>query len=388
MKLVFLTDSQDARFLLNTDCVRSYLKLGFTPMILKENHLNSNHKKMLLESGVLLWDTSLESLVKSGCLFLKLSVTSEDLNQLPENSQVIGLFDPFNQNEIFNIAKTKHLTLFSLDLIPRSTIAQSMDVLSSQANLSGYQAIIQAANYSHKLIPLMMTPAGNIPPCRVLVLGAGVAGLQAIATAKRLGAIVEAFDTRPAAKENIESLGAKAINLNNISSQENQDGYAKQLNETQQKQQQDALIEYLKKSDIIITTAQVFGKKAPRLITKDMLKHINKRCVIVDLAAQSGGNVEGSKQNQILELDQITLIGQSHLAQQIPQSASDVLAKNSLALIKEIISINPEKNDNDACFSFNTTSDIYNSILLTKSGQIKHPSFLEQTKGKKESYAK
>ena len=140
--------------------------------------------------------------------------------------------DPFNQNKIFSLAKNKELTLLSLDLIPRSTLAQSMDVLSSQANLSGYQAVIEATYHSYKLMPLMMTPAGSIPPSRVLILGAGVAGLQAIATAKRLGAIVEAFDTRPAAKENIKSLGAKAISLNDITSQENQDGYAKAVSYT------------------------------------------------------------------------------------------------------------------------------------------------------------
>lgn len=351
MNLIFLNDTEDTRALYNNESLESFAKLGFKTQI---------------------FDKTPDNNIDKNSLFFKLNFTPEALNLLPENSIALGLFKPFKNKRTLTIAKQKKLSLLALDLIPRSTLAQSMDVLSSQANLAGYQAVIEASYHCRKIIPLMMTPAGSIPPCRVVVLGAGVAGLQAIATAKRLGAIVEAFDTRPSAKENIESLGAKAIDLENITSQETTDGYANALNDENQNKQQQALVPYLKKSDIIITTAQVFGKKAPILITKEMLNTLDQDCVIVDLATQSGGNVEGIKIDSVSKKNNITLIGICELSKQIACTATSVLSKNILALIKEIIISNE-----DIGFSFNEESEIFKGIQLCKNGDITHPMFSE-----------
>jgi NAD(P) transhydrogenase subunit alpha len=244
---------------------------------------------------------------------------------------VMGLFDPF-----FNQAAVKKLmaqnnTLLALELIPRISRAQSMDVLSSQANLAGYVAVVMAASRLNKIMPMMMTAAGTLSPARVLIVGAGVAGLSAIATAKRLGASVFAYDIRPAVREEIESLGAKFVEITVAESGEGEGGYAKALSEQGQAQQRQALTHYAKDMDVIITTAQIPGRKAPKLLDRDLYSLLKPDSVVIDLAAQSGGNTWDVEANVWQKIDNVWLFGGDHLARHVPKDASLTLSKNMAA---------------------------------------------------------
>jgi H+-translocating NAD(P) transhydrogenase subunit alpha len=264
-------------------------------------------------------------------------LTDEDLQHLKPSSVVIGVFQPlfrFNQMKQWS---EKGITSFSLDMIPRTTRAQSMDVLSSQANIAGYRAVLLAANTYSRYFPMFMTAAGSIAPAKVLILGAGVAGLQAIATAKRLGAVVEVFDTRPAVKEEVMSLGAKFVEVEGAADASSAGGYAVEQSEEYKQKQQQKIHETIAKADIVITTAQIPGKKAPILITEAMMDAMKPGSVIIDLASATGGNTPFTKDNETVVRNGVNIIGNSNLAGGMPSDASKLYGKNVLNFLQLII---------------------------------------------------
>jgi H+-translocating NAD(P) transhydrogenase subunit alpha len=259
---------------------------------------------------------------------------------------LLGVYQPLsNAPQMLNWGKNIQ-TIFSMDLLPRTTRAQSMDVLSSQANIAGYKAVLTAANAFGKYFPMFTTAAGSIAPAKVLILGAGVAGLQAIATAKRLGAVVEVFDTRPQVKEEVMSLGAKFVEVEGSADASKAGGYAvEQTDEYKQKQQQ-KIAESVAKADIVITTAAIPGKKAPILITTEMLQSMKNGSVIIDLAAATGGNTSATKNNETVKLENVTIIGNSNLQSTMPTDASKLYGKNVINFLQLIINKEGQLNLN------------------------------------------
>jgi NAD(P) transhydrogenase subunit alpha len=252
-------------------------------------------------------------------------------------------------------------------MIPRTTIAQKMDVLSSQANLAGYYAVILSAERQQKIFPMMMTPAGTIPPARVFVIGAGVAGLQAIATAKRLGARVDAFDVRPEAQEQILSLGAKPLNLDLGETEKTKDGYAKQLTEEQLRKQREAMAKQCAQSDVVITTAKVFGKKAPLIVTDEMLDSMKPGSLVIDMAVETGGNVESSELSEEVQRKGVTIIGRSELQRQVPVPASQMFSSNMYNFLEHFW------NEETKGFVLNRDDEIIQGCLITHDGEIVNP---------------
>jgi len=288
---------------------------------------------------------------------------SPDLNA---KHVVIGFCDPLSQpKKMFELGH-RGITLFSMELIPRITRAQSMDALSSMATIAGYKAVLLAAMQLPRMFPLMMTAAGTIAAARVLVLGAGVAGLQAISTARRLGAVVSGFDVRAAAKEQIESLGAKCVQIDVGESAEGQGGYAKQLSDEAIRRQREQLGNVMKEMDVVITTAAVPGRKAPLLVTADMLRGMAPGSVIVDLAAERGGNVELTKSGQTVVENGVSIIGPENLPSSVPYHASQMYARNIAAFLKNMLTKEGELN-------LNLEDEIIKETLVTRGGEIVNP---------------
>ena len=258
-------------------------------------------------------------------------------NDVPQGKVLIGVYQPLFNKKLMQSWLDAGLTVFSLDMLPRTTRAQVMDVLSSQANIAGYKAVLLAAEKYPRYFPMFMTAAGSIPPAKVLVIGAGVAGLQAIATARRLGAVVEVFDTRPAVKEEVMSLGGKFIEVEGAADASKAGGYAVEQSEDFLRRQKEKIAESTAKADIVITTAQIPGKKAPVLITGEMLEKMRNGSLIVDLAAATGGNTEFTKNNVSLQHNGVCIIGNSSLASTMPSDASKLYGKNVLNFLSLII---------------------------------------------------
>jgi NAD(P) transhydrogenase subunit alpha len=259
----------------------------------------------------------------------------------------------------------KNITSFSLDMLPRTTRAQAMDVLSSQANIAGYKAVVTAANAYSRYFPMFMTAAGSIAPAKVLILGAGVAGLQAIATAKRLGAVVEVFDTRPAVKEEVMSLGAKFIEVDGAADASKAGGYAVEQTDDYKQKQQQRINESIVKSDIVITTAQIPGKKAPILISEEMLKNMRNGSVIIDIAAATGGNTPFTKNNETTQYNGVSIIGNSSLQSTMPSDASKVYGKNVLNFLQLIIT-------KEGTLNLNWQDDLVKGSCITHGGEVVH----------------
>jgi NAD(P) transhydrogenase subunit alpha len=296
------------------------------------------------------------------CSVNKLS--EEDLSEIKENSLIISFLDPFNDQELVENLRVKKISSISMELIPRTTRAQKMDALSSQANLGGYAAVLIASNILSKSFPMMMTAAGTISPSKVFVVGVGVAGLQAIATAKRLGAKVEAFDTRPIVEEQVKSLGARFVKIDIGETEETAQGYAKELSAEQINLQRDGMKKVCSSSDVIITTAQVFGRKAPVIITSDMIEDMQPGSVIVDMAVGTGGNVEGSVPDENLELNGITIVGNTNLPGEVAIHASQVYSANIFNLIDEFWD---QKN---SILEITTSDEILSGCLVTHKGEF------------------
>jgi NAD(P) transhydrogenase subunit alpha len=276
---------------------------------------------------------------------------------------IIGVYWPLFNKELMKQWAAQGVTCFSMDMLPRTTRAQAMDVLSSQANIAGYKAVITAANLYSRYFPMFMTAAGSIAPAKVLILGAGVAGLQAIATAKRLGSVVEVFDTRPAVKEEVLSLGAKFIEVEGAADASKAGGYAVEQTEEYKQKQQQKIADSIAKADIIITTAQIPGKKAPELITEQMFSSLRKGSVIIDLAAATGGNTPYTKNNETLMRDGVTIVGNSSLQSTMPSDASKLYGKNILNFLALITTKTGELN-------LNWEDDLVKGTCITHNGEI------------------
>ncbi|OPL15250.1 MAG: NAD(P) transhydrogenase subunit alpha [delta proteobacterium MLS_D] len=277
-----------------------------------------------------------DSLLSTADLVLRLRAPSvAETGLMKKGSVHVSFFNPFSERELLEEFVSRGIDAVSMEMIPRITRAQKMDALSSQAGLAGYIAVITAANRLNKIFPMMMTPAGTITPARVFVIGAGVAGLQAIATAKRLGARVHAFDTRPVVEEQVRSLGAKFLTIDLGGTGQTKEGYAKALSEEQIAKQRSAMAKQCADSDVVITTAQVFGKKAPLIVTREMVEEMKKGAVIVDLAAESGGNVEGTVSGKETVINGVTIIGLENAAGYAAVHASQMYSGNLLSFITE-----------------------------------------------------
>ncbi|MFT3844793.1 MAG: Re/Si-specific NAD(P)(+) transhydrogenase subunit alpha [Lacibacter sp.] len=278
---------------------------------------------------------------------------------------LIGVFQPLFNAEEMKSWSAKGITSFSLDMLPRTTRAQAMDVLSSQANIAGYKAVLTAATAYSRYFPMFMTAAGSIKPAKVLILGAGVAGLQAIATAKRLGAVVEVFDTRPAVKEEVMSLGAKFIEVEGAADASKAGGYAVEQTEEYKQKQQQRIADSIAKADIVITTAQIPGRKAPILITEEMIRAMRDGSVIIDIAAATGGNTPFTKNNETVRFNGVSIIGNSSLQSTMPSDASKVYGKNILNFLQLITT-------KEAALNLNWEDDLVKGSCITHDGKIIH----------------
>tara|TARA_X000000368_G_C22990162_1_gene693979 strand:- start:244 stop:1362 length:1119 start_codon:yes stop_codon:yes gene_type:complete len=288
----------------------------------------------------------------------------DEIHILKDGGIHISFLDPFNEKNLVDAFVSSRTTAISMELVPRITRAQKMDALSSQANLGGYAAVIEASKHLTKSFPMMMTAAGTISPSKVFVIGVGVAGLQAIATAKRLGARVEAFDTRPIVEEQVRSLGAKFIKIDIGETGETDQGYAKELTDEQIQLQQQGMKKVCSQSDVVITTAQVFGRPAPRIVTAEMVSAMQPGTVIVDMAVSTGGNVEGSVSGEVVNLNGVTIVGLSNLPGEMATDASLVYGNNLFNLIEEYW--DKEKKE----FNFDIEEDILSGCTVTHQGKI------------------
>jgi NAD(P) transhydrogenase subunit alpha len=332
--------------------------------VLLENNAGKNafaSDKKYIEAGAEI--VSKDEVLQSSEIILSINIPDlSDIKNL-QSKILLGNYQPlYNYATMQNFAENK-ITVFSIDMIPRTTRAQSMDVLSSQANIAGYKAVLLAANMFPKYFPMFMTAAGSIPPAKVLILGAGVAGLQAIATARRLGAVVEVFDTRPAVKEEVMSLGAKFIEVEGAADASKAGGYAvEQTQEFLQKQKQ-KIAESVAKSDIVITTAQIPGKKAPVLVTEEMLSSMKDGSVIIDLAAATGGNTVATKNEQTINYNGVNIVGNSMLSSSMPYDASKLYGKNIINFLQLII-------DKEGKINLNFDDDLVKGTCIVYDGEI------------------
>ncbi|HKJ82463.1 MAG TPA: NAD(P) transhydrogenase subunit alpha, partial [Mariprofundaceae bacterium] len=282
---------------------------------------------------------------------------------------VIGMLSPFN-NELLEEYGKSGLTCFSLELVPRISRAQNMDVLSSQANIAGYKAVLLAAEHYKRFFPMLMTAAGTVQPARTLVLGAGVAGLQAIATARRLGAMVEAFDVRAAAKEQVESLGAKFVEVSGEEDAEDAGGYAREMSEEYRRKQSELLEKHVMAADIVITTALIPGKPAPVLVTEAMVEQMKPGSVVVDMAVEMGGNCEASELDKVVEKHGVTLVGISNIPALMSADASSLYARNVFNFVQPMLA------DKGAALGVDTEDEVVEATLLCRDGEFLKPRLL------------
>ena len=319
---------QEKRIAITPEIAKKYVANGFEVIIENDiaNHLGISDQDYLKEGCKI---ESRDNVLNKSDIILQLNLPDDkSIGHLKENRVLIGNFNSnFNKDKILNISKKK-VSVFSMELLPRITRAQSMDILSSQANLAGYKAVVDAFALFKKAIPMMMTAAGTISAAKVLVVGAGVAGLQAIATAKRMGAIVFATDVRLASKEQVESLGGKFLVVEGAENLETEGGYAKEASEGFKKKQEKLLFETLEKIDVVICTALIPGKKAPKIINESMIKNMQAGSVIYDLAASQGGNAAFTENNKIVHKNGVIIVGESTILNKLPTSASNLYAKN------------------------------------------------------------
>ena len=329
--------SIEKRVAITPEVVKKYTSLGFELCLIKNYgiHLGINDEDYLKVGAKISEDE--KEILKSSDIIVQLGMLSDEKSSLiKENQIIVGVLNPYiNKEKLENLAKKK-INLFSLELLPRITRAQSMDILSSQANLAGYKAVIESFSNFEKAVPMMMTAAGTVPAAKVLVVGAGVAGLQAIATAKRMGAIVFATDVRMASKEQVESLGGKFLTVEGSENLETEGGYAKEASEDFKKKQEDLLSETLKKIDIVVCTALIPGKKAPLIIKDEMIKNMQSGSIIYDLAAVQGGNTAFTQADKIIEKNGVKIMGESNILNKLPISASSLYAKNMFNFVDNL----------------------------------------------------
>ena len=308
------------------------------------------------EAGATVSDDRAALLAGSDIVMAVRKPDAADVSSLKKGALYVSFLDPFNEKPLVESIAAQGATAISMEMVPRSTRAQKMDALSSQANLAGYVTVIQASFHLPKIMPMMMTPSGTIAPARVFVIGAGVAGLQAIATAKRLGARVEAFDTRPVVAEQVQSLGAKFVEIDLGDTGQTDQGYAKELTPEQVEMQREGQKAIISQSDVVITTAQLFGRPAPQIIGREMVESMKPGSVIIDMAVETGGNVEGSVMNEVVEINGVKVVGQGNLPGEVARNASDMYSNNLLNLVMEFwdseaktLNLDPEDEIIAAC---------------------------------------
>tara|TARA_A100001015_G_scaffold307813_1_gene404349 strand:+ start:3834 stop:4922 length:1089 start_codon:yes stop_codon:yes gene_type:complete len=331
MRIASISENKniEKRVAITPEIAKKYLSNGFE-VYLSENYANhlGFEDTEYSELGVK-FSKNEKDLINSADILAQLNILSdENLSYLKENQIIIGILNPFKNTDKLIELNKKKINCFSLEMLPRITRAQSMDVLSSQANLAGYKAVVESFSNFEKAVPMMMTAAGTIPAAKVLVVGAGVAGLQAIATAKRMGAIVFATDVRMASKEQVESLGGKFLMVEGSENLETEGGYAKETSEDFKKKQEDLLSETLKKIDIVICTALIPGKRAPTIIKESMINNMQSGSFIYDLAAVQGGNTAFTEVDKIVDKKGVKIMGEANILNKLPSSASNLYAKN------------------------------------------------------------
>jgi NAD(P) transhydrogenase subunit alpha len=367
------TDAAEPRVAATSETVKKMVALGAQVAV---------EEGAGLQSGILDSDysaagaTVTKNAVKEADIVLKVRRPGvAEIKDYKKGALVIAMMDPYGNDAALKALADAGVIAFAMELMPRITRAQSMDVLSSQANLAGYRAVIDGAAVYGRALPMMMTAAGTVPAARVFIMGAGVAGLQAIATARRLGAVVTATDVRPAAKEQVESLGAKfiAVEDEEFKQAETAAGYAKEMSKEYQAKQAALVAEHIKKQDIVITTALIPGRPAPRLISREMVASMRPGSVIVDLAVERGGNVEGVKAGAVTHANGVAIVGYTNMAGRLAASASSLYAKNLLNFL-DIMVDKKEKN-----LAVNWDDEILKAVTLTRDGKVVHPNF--QPKG-------
>ncbi len=368
MKIATLCDKSEPRVALVPGTVKKLLGLsgeqnsievliekGLTSMVDDGDYegagatILEDRDKILGEADIILWVNA---------------PSPQDIGKMKKGALSISFLDPYNNKELVETFAKNQVNAISMEMIPRTTLAQKMDALSSQASLAGYAAVILGADKLDRIFPMMMTPAGTIPPSRVFVIGAGVAGLQAIATAKRLGARVEAFDTRPVVEEQVASLGAKFVKVDLGETGQTKDGYAKALTEEQLKLQQKAMAKSCASADLVITTAKLFGRKAPIIVTKEILSQMRNGSVIVDLAAGTGGNVEGTVVDQTTSVEGVHVIGLDNLPGQVAFDASSMYSSNLTNLISHFY------DQEAASINYDRSDEIMNGCLIVYEGKV------------------
>ena len=373
MKIIILNESKapdplnnvEKRCAATPSSAQRLVKKGATLLLEAGAGVHSGYSDKEYEDvGVTVIDDVNDALSTADMLVAVNKPTDAQLALMKKGAIVVGHLDPFFQQSLVESIAEKGLTAISVEMIPRSSRAQKMDALSSQASLAGYVMVMQAANQLPSILPMMMTPSGTIKPAKVFIIGAGVAGLQAIATAKRLGANVLAYDTRAVVAEQVESLGGKFLKIDIGETGQTKDGYAKELTDEQKAKQQEAQRDAIADSDIVITTAQLFGRKPPVLITKDTLALMKPGSVVVDMAATSGGNVEGSVAGETVEVNGVKVIGNGNWSQYVAKAATDMYANNIYNLVDEFF------DDETKTFGLNLEDDILAGCVITHDGNI------------------
>lgn len=358
-------EAHEIRATILPEVAKKFIDLGIEVSV--ESGLGDNiyvSDELYKQSGAFICSSSEEGFLGADVVCKINKPTSEEIKLLKKDTIYISFLDPFNEKQIVSELASANVSSISMELVPRITRAQKMDALSSQANLAGYAAVIEASRTLTKSFPMMMTAAGTISPARVFVVGVGVAGLQAIATAKRLGARVEAFDTRPVVEEQVKSLGGKFVKIDIGETEETDQGYAKELTPEQIKMQQEGMKKICSQSDVIITTAQVFGRPAPKIITEDMVSAMQPGSVIVDMAVSTGGNVEGSKNDEYVFKDGVTIIGMSNLPGEVAKDASQVFGSNLFNMIEEFW------DKENKVINFDLEDEILKGCVITHQGSI------------------
>ncbi len=360
------TKSGESRVAANVDAVKKYIKLGATVLVERgAGNASAIADADYEAAGATLVSSAAEALANANIVLKVAPPTAAEIAMIPQGAILVGTLEPFAHKDLFAEYNKKNIAAFALEMLPRISRAQAMDVLSSQSNLAGYRAVIEASAAFGKVLPMMMTAAGTVPAARALILGAGVAGLQAIATAKRLGAIVSAFDVRTAAKEQVESLGAKFIEVPAVETGDAAGGYAKEMSEDYKRKQSELIAETLKKQDMVISTALIPGRPAPVLITEEMVKNMKAGSVIVDLAAASGGNCPLTEADKVVVKHGVTLIGYTNMPSRAAVDASSLYARNLYNFISTLLL--PETKWDD---------ELVTGTLLTRDGANVHKMFM------------
>ena len=348
------------------DTVKRYKALGFDVTVERGAGLGSRIPDSEYEDA---GATLVDGEQKADVVVRVRRPSAEEAAAYGEGAVVVAIMDPYgNEAEVKQLADAG-VTAFAMELMPRITRAQTMDVLSSQANLAGYQAVIDAAETFDRAMPMMMTAAGTVPAAKVFVMGAGVAGLQAIATARRLGAVVSATDVRPAAKEQVASLGAKfiAVEDDEFKAAETAGGYAKEMSEAYREKQAKLTADHIAKQDIVITTALIPGRPAPRLVSADVVRSMKPGSVLVDLAVERGGNVEGAKADEIVDVDGVSIVGHGNVPGRIAATASQLYARNLHAFLETMVK--------DGKLEVDMTDELAKATALTHGGRVVHAMF-------------